>query len=468
MPAWMPIDTRKLLGENAEKCESRSLFMDRFAQPNAKDTERKKWFELLAKKKPAFIRRPEIMVGAGQPPLYAQVQSRLMVNMAGGVMENAGLCLDRFGLPYIPGSATKGCARRMALQHLSDTEGIGQKVELLVQIALAFGWGGTDWKAGRKPGRNGRDGELYSDFEFACGAGESWRAARCPAAEALLKILGINGRRHPKEPWDDLPNFAGSVSFLPAQPVDVFGANLVLHPPAMGLLELDVVTCHHPDYYSLKKDRAGKLVMPVALDNEDPNPVIFPAVAAGHVFAFAVLPLRNCAQNLAGQARQWLRSGLSTFGLGAKTAAGYGWFDCSEELQQAVNEAIRKREERKQTEAAAADLKAKEEADHKMREAQNKAIASLSPEKKEDFKVGQFSGDQFRSALDNFAKKSGEEQKAIIRALRLDRAAAGSRRSFWDDLKAKAQKKGGRLAQTEQAIRGLSKQMFPGKDGKMP
>ena len=42
--------------------------------------------------------------------------SRLMVDLAGGVMENANLNLDRYGLPRIPGSAIKGLARRMALQ----------------------------------------------------------------------------------------------------------------------------------------------------------------------------------------------------------------------------------------------------------------------------------------------------------------------------------------------------------------
>jgi CRISPR/Cas system CMR subunit Cmr6 (Cas7 group RAMP superfamily) len=50
-----------------------------------------------------------------------------MVNMAGGVMENAGLCLDRFGLPYIPGSAVKGCARRTALAALREWCETGQQ-----------------------------------------------------------------------------------------------------------------------------------------------------------------------------------------------------------------------------------------------------------------------------------------------------------------------------------------------------
>src|SRR5438034_1425306 len=102
-----------------------------------------------------------------------------MVNMAGGVMENAGLCLDRFGLPYIPGSAVKGCARRAALAALLEwCEAGGQPehkpigndnpcaetcakfdspAQMLSAIARVFGWCEQDWK---------KD----SDFAWACDA----------------------------------------------------------------------------------------------------------------------------------------------------------------------------------------------------------------------------------------------------------------------------------------------------------
>ena len=117
MPIAIPCDTSAALGATAAKCESRSLFASRFADPAAREDERKAWFQALIGK------------SAKQPPswhpptatlLHARLQSRLMVNMAGGVMENAGLCLDRFGLPLIPGSAVKGCARRTALAALRE------------------------------------------------------------------------------------------------------------------------------------------------------------------------------------------------------------------------------------------------------------------------------------------------------------------------------------------------------------
>jgi CRISPR-associated protein Cmr6 len=352
-------------------------------------------------------------------------------------------------LPYIPGSAVKGCARRMAIQQLLEAETIPAKTDLLAHIALVFGWGEQDWSSAKK------DGHFKSDFAYAVGA-ELW-------SEVAIAVP----RRLP-----DASHFAGVVSFLPAHPVDASGAELPVRLPALGTLELDVLTCHHPDYYSQKKNRAGDLVMPAALDNEDPNPVIFPAVAAGHVFAFALLPLRTCSKELRTRARQWLADGLSNFGLGSKTAAGYGWFDCSDGVQNAVSRAMAQREkqaaEQRQKEADDAALKAKAEADRILREQQKAAMASLTPDQQEDYRIAQLTDEQFRSAIDNFAKKSGDEQKAIIRALRIDAGVPGSRRTFWEELKTKAQKKGGKLAQTEQSIRQLSKQIYPGREGKMP
>lgn len=462
MNILMPLDTQDALRQNAERCESRSLFMDRFANPGAKDSgnvhPRRDWFTALlgkaAVRSASASRRAwlaQIAVRGQGPILYAQLQSRLMVNMAGGVMENAGLCLDRFGLPYLPGSAVKGCARRMAIQELLEARELGKPLpdiaRLLADIALVFGWGEQDWSSRQK------DRRFISDFAYAVGESSWDEVARL--ARALL-------------PRTD--HFAGSVSFLPAYPVDLGKIGqmegLPVELPPFGKLELDVLTCHHGKYYS------GNLAMPVALDNEEPVPVVFPTVAAGHVFDFAILPLRDCAQSLLDQARTWLATGLSSFGLGAKTAAGYGWFESSDETSRLVAEVLAKQakdkaEQQRKDEAAAAQ-KAREEEACQQREEQKAALSALSPEQQEDYKVGQLSEDQFRSALDNYVRRSAEEQKAIVRALRLEQGAPGCRRAFWDELKTKALKKGGKYAQTEQAIRQLSKQLYPGKEGKMP
>ncbi|MCS1410350.1 MAG: hypothetical protein M2R45_03542 [Verrucomicrobia subdivision 3 bacterium] len=445
MPIYMPSDTREVLDKGAAKCASRSLYMDRFTCPQAKDEkpqakdERRKWFEGLLNRKPVKLKRWNWCEALGEKPIFAQLQSRLMVNMAGGVMENAGLCLDRFGLPFIPGSAVKGCARRMAIQLLREQREDGKINEALIttlkEAALVFGWTQQDWE------------EKSSDFAYALG--EKWG-----------EVSGIV-RNH-------LPDsFAGSVSFLPAHLVDGLASvklpDSFPKPPEFGKLELDIVTCHHSKYY--RGDNKD-----VATDDEDPNPVVFPAVAAGHVFAFHVMPLRNGGTQLTEQARAWLRKGLSLFGLGAKTNAGYGWFDCSDELQETVRETLDKQKEikeihdRKIEEAKKAAEKKKQEEEKRRKE--KNILASMTDEERIDYELEQKTDEQFRSLLDNFLKQKDETQKAIVRALRKNPSSEGSRRKLWEVLKERAKK--GKRAQIVNEIRQLSKRMYPGREGKMP
>ncbi len=369
------------------RCESRSLVLDRCADPSWKDkgekTPRRNFFREAMSKRPLFhkcdaYQRFLAQELSLQPDhlLFAQLQSRLMVNMAGGVMANAGLCLDRFGLPCIPGSAVKGCARRAALVALREWGQAGGQLQhrpsaldnplsaacapfdssavMLSAIARVFGWCEQDWSLAKK------DGRYVADFAWACGDAleANWKAA----AERLAKDFGWRtDDKHHSAPWKSLPNFAGSVAFLPAYLVDIPAGTDIngTKTPQLGKLELDVVTCHHRDYY----DRT----LPVATDTEEPVPVVFPAVAPGHVFGFALKKLRRCTDDDLPRTRVWLQVGLEIFGLGAKTNAGYGWFDCSDAVQKSVQEALdaakskreqdeREAKERTEREAARATL----------------------------------------------------------------------------------------------------------------
>ncbi|MGA4645153.1 type III-B CRISPR module RAMP protein Cmr6 [Limisphaera sp. 4302-co] len=435
MPALLPKDTRELLSRHSQLPDGRSVLFDRFAAPDAREEDRCQWFKRVADKTANSAKAkawPEIISRLDSTPLFAQLRSRLMVNMAGGVMENAGLCLDRFGMPYIPGSAVKGCARRMATQQLLETEGAQAKADLLFRLALIFGWGDTDWKAGRKRKRhNGRqiETEPYSDFWWAMAQDSGdrsadaarhqlWQEVAVSVATRLLDRLNVRVRKHPNEPWNDLPNFAGTVSFLPAYPVDLDQTGKVqglpLEVPRLGTLELDVVTCHHPEYY--RGDRQ------VASDTEDPNPVVFPAVAPGHVFAFALAPLRGADNDLLTQARTWLAQGLETFGLGAKTNAGYGWFDCSDEIQTAVNDQLKKKaaaeEKRRREEEERQKAKAAEEERLRKKRELEAKLKDLTPEQQEDYKLDQMSEDQLKNHLLNYSKLSELQQAAVYRLLK--------------------------------------------------
>ena len=270
--------------------------------------------------------------------LFGQLKARLIINASGGVLENGGLCLDRTsGIPFIPGSSVKGCARRIAIAGLREWTEFGQKpnepdelkpmvesfsnpAEMLEKIAWIFGWGDQDWKSGRKPGRNGAEGELISDFEFACGEGQAWNQVRAEVATRLLARLGVRKCEHADEPWRDLPSFAGAVQFLPGFPWRT--------DPG---IELDVVTPHQMDYYNDASTAT-------ATDTEEPTPNVFPVVSAAKepLFVFPLVRSPHATGNDVLTARNWLRAGLTLLGIGGKTAAGYGWFETGEKLQKEV------------------------------------------------------------------------------------------------------------------------------------
>ena len=304
MPIFFPGDTQAVLGAKAERCDSRSLYMDRFAEPGAKKSDREQWFDGVLRREVAVSKPLDRFSGISVAACYGQLRSRLMVNMAGGVMENAGLCLDRFGWPYIPGSAVKGCARRAAIQSLMDARdsksGVEKLAKLLADVALVFGWGEGEWTVELTDSRR-----LKSDFVYAIGT-ELWADVSRAAQELLPKT----------------DHFAGGVSFLPSYLIDPKNVKSlpIPTPGRLCALEMDILTCHHGDYYN--SSDAAK----IAADIEEPVPVAFPAVAAGHVFKFCLVALRGCRADCADQARAWLMEGLQTLGLGAKTSAGYGWF----------------------------------------------------------------------------------------------------------------------------------------------
>jgi CRISPR type III-B/RAMP module RAMP protein Cmr6 len=208
----------------------------------------------------------------------ATLGARLLINLAGGVIENAGIALDRcFGLPFIPGSAVKGIARSQALWEIREAAD-DEKKKLLKYAMLLFGFGANDIKG-------------KGDFAWASGESE---------AKAVADELGAS-------------DFKGCACFMPAYPTT---------PP---VLVVDMVNPHYPKYYRGDRQKAE--------DNESPIPNYFPAVEAGSSFGFAVLlnrvpPISNVTPDeLLHQAKQWLERAITRKGVGAKTGAGYGWFE---------------------------------------------------------------------------------------------------------------------------------------------
>ncbi|RLG58464.1 MAG: type III-B CRISPR module RAMP protein Cmr6 [Candidatus Hydrothermarchaeota archaeon] len=92
--------------------------------------------------------------------------------------------------------------------------------------------------------------------------------------------------------------------------------------PLMGgekdVIVLDVMNVHYPDYY---RDESGRT--PPG-DWMNPNPIFFLAVEKGTRFRFA---LASKDKDLAEKTKELLKEALEKIGIGAKTSAGYGYFE---------------------------------------------------------------------------------------------------------------------------------------------
>lgn len=90
------------------------------------------------------------------------------------------------------------------------------------------------------------------------------------------------------------------------------------YPAAWPKLELDIINCHHSDYYGSDGRRPPS-------ETESPIPVYFITVAAGTSWTFRVWSRTRSSSNV-GAALELLSTGLKELGAGAKTAVGYGLF----------------------------------------------------------------------------------------------------------------------------------------------
>jgi len=362
----MAKDTRAALMVGTQlKCDNRSLFADKFPEfpDSLKDKEaRSRTVERLTGNfeidlKGVAARRKALTQMQGTVAVEAALGGRLIVNQAGGVIENAGLAFDRqFGVPFIPGSALKGITREGARLAGATPE----------EMLLVFGW-----------------------------------------------AMDGHGDSLPQAARDT--SFAGTVAFLPAYPL------------AECRIERDLVNCHHHKYYSQKTGREP------ALDVEAPIPNAFPVVPAGTVFGFLLMPadarraaVMRAALGLPAEfdplakAREWLILGITDHGVGAKTAAGYGWF-----IYDAVAEQRRDEERRQRLAVAAAEAQA--------RQAEQARLGALSPVDRCMEEIAKLSNEPFAHFAKALSTKTPDEQRAFVRLLRTNSA----KKEWWKTKKKK-------------------------------
>jgi CRISPR-associated protein Cmr6 len=292
-----------------------------------------------------------------------ELKGRLAINLADSLIQNAGICLDRlFGLPYIPGSAVKGVCRHKALGELRAAQGI-ERARVFDIFCAVFGTAENDFM----------NGELcdYRD---------------------LVANRPMNQR--------------GLVAFLPAYPVNEAEA------------VVDLTNVHYPDYY-----RTGAIEN-LAKERPQPNP--FPAVEVGAQFAFClVLSRSDTDKSVLEAAHRWLQAALTVEGLGAKTAAGYGWFSMRPDVLEQVLA-----EEQREAKAAAAKIKAESEARMKAEEEERRK-AALSPVDRTKDELMNMNDEAFAQFAKALAEKTPDEQRAFISLL------SGQKRDRWKTWKKK-------------------------------
>ena len=262
-----------------ENCESPSLRLTKYLEigDNTKDAEVNAVVACANKYVSQHVKETSLFTipkqnGTDGVTIVATLKSRLIVNQAGGILENAGLCLHRhFGYPYIPGSAVKGLARHAAWCEWKAEEDEDKKLEIAKKIADVFGYPTGDTKPKKNPSNR-----LYLDDYL-------------------------------KEIEPEIKDCSGSICFMSAEPV------------GRAPLVMDIVNCHHPKYYRGEQTEAT--------DTENPIPNFFSAVEKGAQFQFQLIPLRMCSEEDMLSAKKWLVEAIKVHGIGAKTATGYGWFE---------------------------------------------------------------------------------------------------------------------------------------------
>ncbi|QSR89211.1 hypothetical protein IT6_02695 [Methylacidiphilum caldifontis] len=226
---------------------------------------------------------------------YFQLQSqKLLINTAAVITGKFGVCIDYYGIPYIPGSAVKGCARSVAIKELRNASE-ANKAELLSTIALVFGWSEADWTKN----------ETLSDFYWGCNKNDEILS---DAASLIMeKIIG----KHNKQLIQEIPNFAGTVSFLDAYPIP-----LKFYPSNYNTYN----SYHHRDF------------------PQYPHPV-----TRNHIFSFCLIPSpKRILVDALTKSIGWLKKGLEDHAIGAKKKNGYGKFiDCTEKVKRMINKTTR-------------------------------------------------------------------------------------------------------------------------------
>lgn len=280
------------LNNGISSCHHPGLILDRFAPQEAFGTGKRDWLTSIAQiemdtalrkaQHERWLETVEPTRFNSVPLLELQTAFRLIVGLGAEHALETAITLDRSsGAPVIPGSALKGVARTFALI------GIAQQFQFEdEQIETALNTL-DDWlsKAEVKWGALEAYGwsSLYQDQ----------RNTLVQSVETFRSVFGFVGA-------------VGRAIFFNA----IYAGN-------GNPFEVDVMTPHFGKYYI---ERAAPS------NDQNPVPVTYLVVRENQTFWFAVGAKTPLDVQIAKQAQFWLREGLIAYGVGAKTAQGYGVF----------------------------------------------------------------------------------------------------------------------------------------------
>ncbi len=317
-------DTNDLLGNTP--VDNASLLFEKFllpldyrASPEQKDNALKRLLNWHAnpegqRKAKALSEQIQHTYQNRARTFYAALQSRLAINLANGLLENAGICLDRnTGSPYIPASAVKGCCHHA-----------------------------TFWME--------KDGHLDPG--------------------TTERLFGTTQAK-------------GLVTFLPA------------FPEGPVSFDLDILTPHGR--------KNGK--------EENPVPNKYPVVKEGARFAFSYFIARqdrlegdSSAIDSQHELLEKIFEAAFMAGMGAKTAAGLGWFQRDTDYEREIRE---KRE--KEAEEIAAREKAAQLEAARQKEAEQRRLEEIAKQREAE----QRKADEEKAAQEAYQKASPEERLRI-------------------------------------------------------
>ncbi len=207
---------------------------------------------------------------------YLSLKSRLIVGIGNPSPAETGLLLHHiYGVPYIPGTALKGITR------WSVTIEIGEEIKKSSNL------------------------DIYKIFKMVNSYIENDEFEKKLQNDGLKLSSNIVDKIKKAQKIFGTKSSAGTVIFL-----DAF-------PDENVRFKVDIMNPHYPKYYDSAKEPPA--------DWQNPTPIPFLTVEVGK-FDFILVFTKKASDDHKKLAEDWLKKALENFGVGAKTALGYGIF----------------------------------------------------------------------------------------------------------------------------------------------